>query len=334
MVANVGTPDNPNGDCRPTPADAGNQPTEVTATDAGVSNGSFSDRTMLSACILDQGGQVVFNPALDVTMSADAGADAGPTTYQIQFLALDGNECGTASFTTPTSWSITIDSFSDAGVDSGLSDGGTYTQSVAPGTEELSVSCPTGESHLLNLNEVSGPPSASGAATSSCSEFAALLPTASLQMFWGGINVPGAVSFAISYPPTPAQQSYPDASQLASTGNPLEPTTVVYFNCSVPPAPELCADGIKDASETDIDCGGPQSPSSDLCGMCPPRCELMQNCLCDADCDATMSLQCIVDPTSGMRVCGIPGDAGPPHTFPICGYEADAGVPCTETDGG
>ncbi len=333
-MANAGTPDNLNGDCSPVP-DAGPLPTQVTPLDAGVSNGTFLMRSMLGTCILDQGGQVVFNPPLDPTMSTnpDAGADAGPTTFTIQILAADGNECGVATYTTPDSWSITIDSFADAGPDAGLADGGTYTQSVAPGTEELSVSCPTGESHLLNLNELAGPPGANGNPSSSCPGFAALLPSASLQMNFGGINVNGAVSFAISYPPTPAQATYPSSSDLLLNFTPaLEPTTVVYFNCVVPAAPELCADGVKDGTETDVDCGGPQIPSTDMCGMCPPPCEAMQACICNADCDINAGLVCVVNPTMGTRQCTDPTTL-PPNTptFPHCAWDVDAGPPCSSS---
>jgi hypothetical protein len=336
MVANVGTVDNPNGDCRPTAYDAGFQPTEVyanPANQAGVSNGSFTSRSMLGTCILNQGGSIVFNPAI----TADAGADAGPTTYQISFIESDGNPCGQATFTDPYDWSITINSFSDAGADAGfLSDGGTYTESVAPGTEELTVACPSGETHVLNLNEVVGPPGLDGGPTSSCPGFAPLMPTASLQMFFGGVNVPGAVSFAISYPPTPAQESYPDASELLATFTPpLTPVNVVYFNCSVPAAPELCADGVQDGNETDIDCGGPQMPSTDLCGMCPARCEVSQQCICNGDCDRTMGLVCSVNEMTGMRQCGPSTvDGGAVKQFTTCSYNPDAPPPCTVSDAG
>ncbi len=40
------------------------------------------------------------------------------------------------------------------------------------------------------------------------------------------------------------------------------------------PAPKLCADGIKDGNETDIDCGG---------GTCPP-CSIARSCKANADC--------------------------------------------------
>jgi len=130
------------------------------------------------------------------------------------------------------------------------------------------------------------------------------MPTARLQVFLGGIDVPGAVSLAITYPPTPASgspASYPDASDPQTV--PVQTAnTVVYFNCAVPAALELCMDGLKDGLETDIDCGGPtvHSPALDG-GACPARCAAMQQCLVDSDCAG--SLKCSVG-TMGMKVCG------------------------------
>jgi uncharacterized membrane protein YgcG len=137
--------------------------------------------------------------------------------------------------------------------------------------------------------------------------------------------VQGAVSLAITYPPTAptlaSSLQYPAGSQ---------PETVVYFNCAIPGQMETCADGVKDGLETDIDCGGPQQSSKLYCGMCPARCGVGQNCLCDDDCSPPT--QCVINPMSGMRQCGsLASDAGVNTHFPICSYEADAGLPCVPT---
>jgi hypothetical protein len=106
---------------------------------------------------------------------------------------------------------------------------------------------------------------------------------------------------------------------------------VVYFNCAIPGAMELCADGVKDGQETDIDCGGPQQASTDMCGQCPARCETGQMCLCDADCDGTAGLKCLVN--MGALTCQVPApDAGAgtdPHDH--CSWPTDGGLPCTVT---
>ena len=70
--------------------------------------------------------------------------------------------------------------------------------------------------------------------------------------------------------------------------------TVVYFNCTVPAAPPQCMDGMKDGTETDVDCGGP------AVNGCPVRCGGGLACLCNGDCASDL---CFVDPSNGMRVC-------------------------------
>jgi hypothetical protein len=76
---------------------------------------------------------------------------------------------------------------------------------------------------------------------------------------------------------------------------------VVYFNCTIPAAPESCHDGVQDGQETDVDCGGPQVPSLSQCGTCPARCGPMQQCRCDADCAG--GLVCATNAMSGMLQC-------------------------------
>jgi hypothetical protein len=201
-----------------------------------------------------------------------------------------------------------------------------------PGRDAFDVTCPSGESHHFTLDEINVAAPDAGA----CPQLASIVPSASLQVFRGGVDVQGAMSFALLYPPaspTTGSETYPVG------GPPLQGDRVVYFNCSIPAAVETCMDGVKDGSETDVDCGGPQVPSTLYCGHCPARCSAMQQCICDDDCDANLS--CAVNTMTGMRQC-MPADAGVHMDFPTCGYsntpvscpDAGAGAPADAAAGG
>jgi hypothetical protein len=271
---------------------------------------------MLANCIFNTGGQVTFNPPLDLSMWPPNLSDP-PVTYEFTFQTPDANTCGTATYTSPHGFSIAINPLPDGGVISGTGgtattttatgtgDGGrvpmpygTFTSVIAPGSDAFDVTCPSGESHHFNINEVLGLPGESGG---SCPSVADFLPSASFQVFPGGVNVDGAVSFAVVYPPIPPA-SYPTDAGAPPTPNP----PIVYFNCTIPSAPEQCANGTKDGAETDVDCGGPQQFSTFYCGSCPARCGLMQQCICNDDCQE--GLLCVVG-AQGMKQC-VSTDAG------------------------
>ncbi len=346
MLAAAG-PDNPNGDCRTwgTNTAAAAIPTQASEAKPGVSNGSFLMRAMLDTCILDEGGSVVFNPPIDLTMFPPS-IFADPITYAISIKNADGNECGNMTYTSPHGFAITIDPPPDAGTTAMGTGGGTtttgtgtgtgggglgadagpasgsYTQVIAPGRDAFDVTCPTGEAHHFNLDEVLG---VSGLSTSQCPGLSQVLPAASLQIFLGGVDTPGALSFAITWPPAgfaPGVPYIPDGGNFLDAGT-VADTPVVYFNCAIPAAAETCADGIKNDMETDIDCGGPQIPSMQQCGSCPARCEVGQQCICDADCDG---LGCTTHRMSGQRQCENP-DGG--HDFTSCAWSTTAPLPCT-----
>jgi hypothetical protein len=354
MMATAG-PDNPNGDCRtwsPSLTAATDIPTQATGIGPGVSNGSFVMREKLDMCILNAGGTVAFDPPIDLTMFPPS-IFADPITYTITITNPNGDPCGTMTYTSPHGFSVTINPPPDAGTtavnDAGpavFPDGGdagtglafgTYTQTFAPGRDAFDVTCPTGEAHHFNLDEILGPPGEDGGATSQCAALVNVIPAASLQIFLGGVDTAGGLSFAITWPPTNFAEGvpyFPDGGPTAADGGVIADTAVVYFNCAIPGAMETCADGVKNSFETDIDCGGPQQPSMDFCTSCPLRCEVGQQCLCDADCDVAGGLQCTTNPMSGARQCEVPdagtSDAGP-HHFPTCSWNTDAGAPC---DGG
>jgi hypothetical protein len=360
-VSSPTNPDNPNGDCRTyDPSGPVSQiPTEASEAAPGTPNGTFAMRAMLDTCTLNEGGQVKFNPAIDLTMYPPP-LLAPPITYAISLVNPDGNECGNLTYTSPHGFSITIDPPPDAGStamgDASVGDGavvalsdagvfddpdgespvtnGTYTQVIAPGRDAFDVTCPTGESHHFNLDEVDGigVTTADGGSTSQCPALINVVPSASLQIFLGGTDTPGAVSLAITWPPDPTSTTaYVPDNNFA--GAPLVANSpTVYFNCTIPAAAETCADGVKDGFETDTDCGGPQGPTEQPCGSCPVRCEVNQQCLCDADCDEASGLFCIVAAGTGMRQCVVPdGGVDANIHFPTCSWSADAGTKCASS---
>ena len=122
------------------------------------------------------------------------------------------------------------------------------------------------------------------------------------------MGIAGAISFAIDYPPTSGD--FPSISSLKSPVS-VQPDTVVYFNCTIPPQTPTCQNGVKDGLETGVDCGGPLT----LAGQqCPARCGVGEACLCNADC---ASDACVVDPTSGLGTCG---DGTLPGQLPHCAW--------------
>jgi hypothetical protein len=345
-TANPTSPDNPSGDCKP-----GGNPTQATSGSAGKENGTFSMRSMLATCVLDQGGSVTIDPAVDLTQWPP-NPYAAPVTYTITLQTADGNTCGVATYTSPHGFSITINPLPDGGIGTGggttggtgggattgttpTGDAGripdpygTFTSVIAPGRDAFDVTCPSGETHHFNLDEIAGLPGEDGG---SCPHFSEFLPSASFQVYPGGTNQPGAISFAITYPPIPKADAgvdtYPDASTAELP--PITDNPVVYFNCTIPGAAEQCVDGVKDGAETDVDCGGPQNPSTTVCGQCPARCAAMQQCLCDDDCEE--GLKCYVV-AQGMKQCGSPAPDAGAH-FAHCGWATDAGLPCTPSPG-
>jgi hypothetical protein len=335
MLAATGR-DNPSGDCRTYPSlPLSAWPTEATQASPGVSNGAFASRAMLDTCTLSAGGHVTVNPPVDLTMWPPS-PYANPITYTFTFVNFDGTTCGSVAFASPHGFSLTINPPPNAGTTAmadaaaGALDGtpgnndagtpityGTYTQYNAPGRDSFDVTCPGGESHHFTLDEIDVTDPDAG----ECPTLAGTLPSASLQLYLGGIDTPGALSLALTFPP-PSPTSESDAYPPGT----LQGQNVVYFNCAIPAALETCMDGVKDGAETDVDCGGPQVPSLLYCGTCPARCQAMQECICDGDCDE--HLMCAVNPMSGMRQC-FPQDAGVAKDFPTCSY-SDPPLPCAD----
>jgi hypothetical protein len=307
----------------------GAQPTQVDDAKhapAGVSNGAFQTiPPMLATCIVDSGGSVTFAPPINLAAYPPS-LESTPITYTITLADAFGVTCGTATYTSPHGFSISIAAPSGTGggggggftlMDAGErgagggfepTDFGTYTQTIAPGRDAFDVTCPSGETHVFNLDESGDAVRSAGPDTSECPGYASLVPSASLQIDPGGAGRAGAVSFAIVYPDTSAP--YPPFQSVGSADgfnpdakNVPPPVTVVYFNCAIPAAPPLCMDGMKDGTETDVDCGGPAVDG------CPARCAGGLGCDCDGDCASDL---CFVDPMTGMRACYDP--TSPPTT--------------------
>ena len=278
----------------------------------GSSNGSFLARGMLDVCFIAGGGQVVFDPPIDLA-SYPPSPLAEPITYKMSFKRANGTDCGSATYTSPHGFSFTIDPPPDTGASvadaGGAGDAGapvpygSYTQIIQPGSDAFDSTCPTGETHHFNLFEAEGTSvTADGGVQTSCPLFSQIVPHASLVINPGGIDAPGAVSFTIFWPPTGVD--YPTEVQQ-QTGTVLQPEPVTYFNCSIGAAPKTCFNGEKDPNETDVDCGGAEISSG-----CPQRCGDGQGCITDCDCDPLL----VCNVVSGLRVCGVyggsPGDAG------------------------
>ncbi len=218
--------------------------TYVSGEAAKSTTGYFAARDDLAICIRNGGGQVIFDPALDITTF--------PVT-SVAFKMLDSKAaaCGEGSASSGQNYSIKIEYVdkNDAGANT-AADGGALSDNVTGGTfaisreanrEAFNVTCPGGqESH--NFNKLT---------LDMCSQLSGLLPTAILDSSPGtpGPNnetsgESGFVRLRIVYPPT----------NPAIAG--AAPRVVEYFNCSVPGPPPTCKDEVKNSDETDVDCGG------------------------------------------------------------------------------
>ncbi|MGK4003690.1 hypothetical protein WMF31_13755 [Sorangium sp. So ce1036] len=261
--------------------------------DGDAPKGTFASREALDVCFLNEGGQVVFDPPLDL-------AAFPPKSLSFKRLDALAQECGSFTFSGEYSYSVTIhpcgeteeDTAADAGPlplcadGSGAGEGiarvsgGTVTVTTPEGRDTLDVSCADGTTHHFNRID----------AERKCVERTPLLPRAVLEASAGNQPPPdagpvppdtfaGSISFRVHYPP--------------SAGSGAAGDVVTYFTCQIPPPAAICFNGEKDGLETDIDCGGT---------LCEKRCGKGQSCAQDSDCDG---LSCLPD-TSGFRKCTDP----------------------------
>lgn len=240
--------------------------------------GYFVSRDKLDKCVLNDGGLITFEQAPSLTAFP-------PTSVAFTRNDATGATCGSFAFTGPHSYSVTIQpsltpdgsSVKDAGPEcSGAGAGGAPSSDViCGGTFEstqidgdfVDTSCPNQETHhfiSLQLDK------------EQCAAQKALILRYEIEGTPGGINIPGRLAVRAFYP----------------TGE-----TVEFFDCAIPPEPEQCCNGVKDGSETDVDCGGPLEPAAAACD----RCQGSQGCVSDADC--ANNAPCTVGAGTGIKTC-------------------------------
>ncbi len=238
--------------------------------------GSFSVRDTLDICIGSQGGQVIFDPPLDVTTF--------PVT-SVAFTVLDAQAvaCGNGAYNNDELYyAVTINPVdkNDAGAatapDGGpLGDnilGGSFSVGHPDGRDYFDVTCP-GEQENYHFNTYT---------LEKCKDMKDFVPKAVLDSnpgipeSKGQESKQGYVRLRVYYPP------------LDPNVTGASPRIVQYFNCLIPAPPPPCADGVKNGDETDIDCGG----------SCPGKCDSGMSCIKNADCK---SGNCAYD--AGFKKC-------------------------------
>ncbi|MFO0554553.1 MAG: hypothetical protein U0271_39620 [Polyangiaceae bacterium] len=229
--------------------------------------GSFVSREALDLCILDGGGQVIFDPPISL--------EAPPPTTEpikIKMINPDATECGVIEFRAKYDFSVTINGDPiDPGVDPNtLPDevviGGTFDMKGGKDSDILNVSCASGAVFKFDRLQVTR-----------CTEVEDILPHAEIDFSAGGTEQIGVVRVNVFYPPTEG-----DLEGAA-------PIPINYVECFIPAAPPVCENGKKDGAETDIDCGG---------SFCASRCLDGQSCVNNDDCASNV---CALD--MGIKKC-------------------------------
>ena len=281
--------------------------------------GYFYTRDKLDVCVLETGGQVVFDPPLEI-------AQFPVTTASFAFLDDQANVCGGAAIAPDGAMAISISSVPpvpDGGacekVDGGAGGaggaggggaggappgsvlcGGTFSAKPVTERELFDTTCPSGETHHFNRLQLS-----------KCPEYDQLLPRAEFESNPGSIGIDGFVKFRIFYPPT--------LGALAESN----PQVVEYFNCIIPGAAATCANGVLDGNEADVDCGA----------LCPTKCIVGQRCQINLDCRSQVCglvggfRQCLANPNC-TNMAKDPGE-GDVDCGAICDKTCDIGKTCS-----
>lgn len=275
--------------------------------------GTFSARDKLDICILlrPEGGQIVFDPPIDVATLPNA-------VFAFKMLDGSGDVCVTGSYATITSFSIAFPEPEGAtgtgGAGGGGGSGGGGTGGTTPedlcreqkdpaqdaisagefsmkpgGADEIvETACPNAEAHRFNLYQLN---KCDGSDPNE-EAYKALLPTAEIEADAGSANVDGFIRFRVFWPPTNAGIDL----------NGQKPIGVEYFHCLIPGASLPCFDDALSEGETDVDCGG----------VCPIGCEDGQDCLVGSDCaskvcekDAMGFLKCVSPPCGDFKITGL-----------------------------
>lgn len=299
------------------------------AADSATVSGTFPTRNMLGMCVLNgKGGSVTFDPPIEI------GAPPTGMPMTMHFTNADGTDCGEVAYTSAYSWSLKLvapvvegaggSSATTGTTGGGQSSGSSYSQGMISvtrvGGDTVQVTCPapdihsstelvTPELHTFNLNQV-----LSSTADNGCPQYAEIIPQAILEIDPGGIGRAGALRLKIQYPPQAIERDAGAASDAGDAGSSgttatIAPDTTYYFDCVIPAEEKVCANGVQDASEVDVDCGGPESTPN-----CPVRCEVGQLCVNDCDCNDTFL--CIVG-TDGTKRCKADTNV-PPKVKGVC----------------
>lgn len=233
-----------------------------------TANAFFQTRDKLDLCVKSAGGQVVFDPPLDLAKF--------PLT-EVSFKLLDDQAlpCGSGAFASEHSFSITIAPATTSDPTDPIT-GGTFAISASPDTEDTyTVTCP-GEVESYTFNTL---------VLTKCPSRLPFQPTAVLESSPGVPETdsaparPGFVRFRVEYPPK-------DVDAVGAL-----PRVVEYFNCSIPAPPPPCQDGVKNGNETSMDCGG-------ACAAKGFRCADGQPCIVADDC---LSGKC--EAPNGIKLC-------------------------------
>jgi hypothetical protein len=237
--------------------------------------GYFQTRDKLDICVKSAGGQVIFDPPLDVKTFP---------LSSVSFKILDEKavQCGTGSARAGlNNFSITINPATNAANPGDPITGGTFSMTAIPeNVNTFDVSCPGGleTHHFNNLVLTKG---------DFCKATIPYQPTAFIDSSPGipetdtAASVSGYVRLRIQYPPT------------NTTAAGVTPRTVEYFSCAIPAPPPPCQDGVKNGDETAIDCGGSCATKKGI------KCVEGQSCVSGTDCQ---SGKC--DTVAGIKQCG------------------------------
>ncbi|WP_441292927.1 hypothetical protein ACSRUE_23335 [Sorangium sp. KYC3313] len=257
--------------------------------------GNFASRDKLDVCFLKSGGQIVFDPPLDI-------AAFPPKSMAFKRLTARAEECGSVAFSGEFSYSVTVkvpctgadidagaEGCADAGADNNSTIGRTLTLTTPEGRSTLDVSCAGGKSHHFNRVDIQ---------ECAIEGQDRLQPRAVLEANAGNQPPPdagpdttgdfaGSIKLRIYHPQSGAIEVNEKREKRVET----DPVVVEYFDCVIPPPAPLCSNGQKDGLETDIDCGGT---------LCEKRCDDGQSCAGNQDC--ATGTTCRQD-TSGFLKC-------------------------------
>ena len=235
--------------------------------------GQFLTREKLDLCVLTGGGQVLFDPPID--LASPPPDNLAP--IKVKMINADATKCGEIEFRAKYDFSITIEGDPMPADPSDVGDefivGGTFNVSGGKDTDTLSVTCPTQgvSTSSFEFNRLQ---------LADCPTLQAIAPQAELQFNSGGVETAGVVRLFIYYPPIEGELEG------------ASPVPINYYECIIPAAPPFCENGIQDGAETDVDCGG---------SFCAKRCEDSQACIGNDDC---LSKVCSLQ--EGLKKCAGP----------------------------